>query len=409
MKYACIGEHLRHSFSKEVHNALADYEYEIFEVAKNELDAFMKKRDFLGINVTIPYKEAVIPYLYEIDEAARAIGAVNTVVNKNGKLYGYNTDFYGMSELFRYNNISPSGKKAVILGSGGTAKTARAVLTALGASEIITVSRGEKEGAVSYETLYKSHTDAAIIVNTTPVGMFPNTEACPVDLSKFTRLSGVVDAVYNPLRTALVSEAIEKGITATGGLFMLVAQAVRASELFTGNTYKNGELQSVYKKILSEKENVVLVGMPSSGKSTVGKELSKILSRELYDSDTLITERYGNISEIFARLGEGAFREYETEVIKELSAKTGVIIATGGGAVLRRENVEALKRNGKIFFLDRALENLIPTSDRPLSSSNEALKKRFEERYPIYKEISDFRIEVSGTPLSVSEKIKELL
>ena len=177
MKYACIGEHLRHSFSKEVHNALADYEYEIFEVAKNELDAFMKKRDFLGINVTIPYKEAVIPYLYEIDEAAKAIGAVNTVVNKNGKLYGYNTDFYGMSELFRYNNISPSGKKAVILGSGGTAKTARAVLTALGASEIITVSRGEKDGAVSYETLYKSHTDAEIIVNTTPVGMFPNTEA----------------------------------------------------------------------------------------------------------------------------------------------------------------------------------------------------------------------------------------
>lgn len=409
MKYACIGEHLRHSFSKEVHNALADYEYEIFEVAKNELDAFMKKRDFLGINVTIPYKEAVIPYLYEIDEAARAIGAVNTVVNKNGKLYGYNTDFYGMSELFRYNNISPSGKKAVILGSGGTAKTARAVLAALGASEIITVSRGEKEGAVSYETLYKSHTDAEIIVNTTPVGMFPNTEDSPVDLSKFTRLSGVVDAVYNPLRTALVSEAIKRGITATGGLFMLVAQAVRASELFTGNTYKNGELQSVYKKILSEKENVVLVGMPSSGKSTVGKELSKILSRELYDSDALITERYGNISEIFTRLGEGAFREYETEVIKELSAKTGVIIATGGGAVLRRENVEALKRNGKIFFLDRALENLIPTSDRPLSSSNEALKKRFEERYPIYNEVSDFRIEVSGTPLSVSKKIKELL
>lgn len=409
MKYACIGEHLRHSFSKEVHNALADYEYEILEIPKTKLDSFMKERDFLGINVTIPYKEAVIPYLYEIDEAAKAIGAVNTIVNKDGKLFGYNTDFYGMRELFRYNNISPKGKKAVILGSGGTAKTARAVLKSLGASEIITVSRGQKGGAISYSELYKSNADAEIMINTTPVGMFPNTYASPVDLDKFPKISGVIDAVYNPLRTTLVSSALKRGIPASSGLFMLVAQAVRASELFTGKLYEEGELQRVYEKILTEKENVVLVGMPSSGKSTVGKELSSMLSREFYDSDDFIEARYGKIGDIFANEGEMAFRNYESEIIAELSLKTGAVIATGGGAVLREANVEALKKNGKIFFLDKALEDLTPTESRPLSSSLEALKKRYEERYPIYESCADFKIEVSGTPSYVCEKIKELI
>ncbi len=409
MKYACIGEHLRHSFSKEVHNALADYEYEIREIPKDELDAFMKSGDFLGINVTIPYKEAVIPYLYEIDEAAKSIGAVNTIVNKNGRLFGYNTDFYGMCELFSHANVNPRGKKCAILGSGGTAKTAAAVLNSLGASEVLTVSRTEKKGAVGYSELYEKHEDCDIIVNTTPVGMFPNTQNSPVDLEKFPKLSGVIDAVYNPLKTELVSSAKKRGIPASGGLFMLVAQAVRASELFTGKSYETGTLERVYRKIESEKENIVLIGMPSSGKSTVGKELSRALGRKLYDSDDLIEQKHGKISEIFTKSGEEVFREYESEAIEELSQKTGIIIATGGGAVLRQKNVETLKKNGKLFFLDRALEDLTPTDDRPLSSSYEALKKRYEERYPIYNEACDFKIKVSGEPSSVAEKIKELV
>lgn len=409
MKYACIGEHLKHSFSKEVHNALADYEYEIREIPKTELDSFMQKRDFLGINVTIPYKQDVIPYLSEIDDAAKQIGAVNTIVNKNGELFGYNTDFYGMCELFKHAGISVFGKKAAILGSGGTAKTAKAVLTFLGASKIITVSRSDKDGAVSYGELYEKHADIDIILNTTPVGMYPDTQKSPVELSKFKKLSGVIDAIYNPLRTKLVSEALNIGIRAEGGLFMLVAQAVRASEIFLDKKYGNTLLLKVYEKILAEKENTVLVGMPSSGKTTLGKALAESLSREFYDSDAEIEKIHGNISDIFALMGEDTFRCYETEILNELSKKNGVVIATGGGAVLRQENVFNLKMNGKIVFLDRALEDLTPTRDRPLSKDYEALKKRFYERYPIYDSVCDLKVEVKGTPDELSKKIKERL
>ncbi len=409
MKYACIGEHLKHSFSKEIHNALADYEYEIKEIPKEELDSFMRMHDFLGINVTIPYKELVIPYLYEIDSAAREIGAVNTVVNKGGKLYGYNTDFYGMSELFRHAGISAKGKKAAILGSGGTAKTAKAVLTALGASEIFTVSRKKSNDTISYEELYGKHSDTEIIVNTTPVGMFPDTDKAPIEIDKFKRLSGVIDAVYNPIRTSLISSAKERGIPAEGGLYMLVAQAVRASELFIGKKYENGELLRVFNKTISEKENLVLIGMPSSGKTTLGRALSTLLSRPLYDSDEEIAKLYGDIPTIFKTFGEAAFRDYESEAIKELSKKTGAIISTGGGAVLREENVKALKKNGKIIFLNRALEDLTPTLDRPLSSDNEALLKRYTERYPIYNAAADLTVNVEGTPEELAKKIKESL
>jgi len=409
MKYACIGEHLKHSFSKEIHNALADYEYEIKEISREGLDAFMREHDFCGINVTIPYKELVIPYLAEIDDAAREIGAVNTVVNKNGKLFGYNTDFYGMTELFRKRGINVPGKKAAILGSGGTAKTARAVLKFLGASQILTVSRKIGDGVISYDELYEKHTDTEIIVNTTPVGMFPETDKTPLMIKKFKKLSGLIDAVYNPLRTTLVSEALELGIAAEGGLYMLVAQAVRASELFLGKKYESCVTERIFEKTLREKENIVLIGMPSSGKTTLGRELSSLLSRELYDSDAEIVAKYGEIPEIFKAKGEKTFRDYETEAIKMLSAKTGVIIATGGGAVLREENVKALKKNGKIVFLDRSLEDLTPTDDRPLSSDIEALTARYNERYPIYTAAADLKIEVSGMPVELAKKLKEML
>lgn len=410
MKYACIGEHLKHSFSKEIHNELADYEYEIKEIPKNELEAFALKGDFKAINVTIPYKELIMPYLYEIDEHARAIGAVNTVVNRDGRLYGYNTDFYGMTELFKHAGIVVSRKKAAILGSGGTAKTARAVLSSLGAKEILTVSRGEGEGRISYEELYQKHSDTEIIVNTTPVGMFPKIEDTPIDPERFPKLSGVIDAVYNPLRTTLILGARELGIPAEGGLYMLVAQAVRASEIFIDASYSQNELERVYKKTLRQKENIVLIGMPSSGKTTLGRQLSFTLGRELFDSDELIISRTGmEIKDIFEKYGEAEFRKIESEVIAELSQKTGVIISTGGGAVLDEKNVFALRKNGILVFLDRELDALSATSDRPLSSDRETLERRYRERMPIYKGCADITLKVEGTPRELAERLETML
>lgn len=408
MKYGCIGEHLKHSFSKEIHNALADYDYEIREVERGALDAFAEAKDFLAINVTIPYKELIMPHLYYIDEHAAAIGAVNTVVNRGGKLYGYNTDFYGMSMLFSHAGIKVCGKKVAILGTGGTSKTAREVAKALLAREILTVSRRRGEGAVSYEDLYNLHSDTEIIINTTPVGMFPNILDKPVDLSSFKNLSGVIDAVYNPLRTPLISQAISMGIPAEGGLYMLVAQAVRASEIFLDKKYPPDALDKVYKKIFLEKENIVLVGMPASGKSTVGAMLAKLLNRDLVDTDALIVESEGvSIPDIFASRGEKYFRDRESEAVLAASALTSVIIATGGGAILREENVKMLKENGRLYFIDRPLCDLVPTSDRPLSSDRDAIEKRYNERYDIYRQVSDVRIDADCNAKEVTNRISE--
>lgn len=406
MKYGCIGEHLKHSFSKEIHNALADYEYEILEIEKDKLSEFAEKKDFSAINVTIPYKEQIMPHMYFIDEHARSIGAVNTVVNRDGRLYGYNTDFYGMSMLIKHANIDITDKKVAILGTGGTSKTSLAVAKALGAREIIRVSRSAREDAVSYSQLYENHKDVEIIINTTPTGMFPSIFDSPVDLSCFKKLSGVIDAVYNPLRTTLILESRKRKISAEGGLYMLVAQAVRASEIFIDKSYDDAELSRVYKKIFSEKENVVLIGMPASGKSTVGKLLSEKLGRKFIDTDILIEEKAKkSIPEIFSEYGERGFREIEAEVIREASAITGAVIATGGGAVLREDNVDALKRNGRLYFIDRPLCDLIPTEDRPLSSTKEAIEKRYNERYSIYTLSADVKIDASCDADGVSDKI----
>ena len=408
MKYGCIGEHLKHSFSKEIHNAFADYDYEICEIPRCDLGAFFDVSDFSAINVTIPYKEEVIPYLYYIDDFAKSIGAVNTIVNRDGKLYGYNTDFYGMTSLIHHAGVSLKGKKVAILGTGGTSKTAYAVAKAEGASSIIKVSRSGKDSAVTYEELYRSHLDTEIFINTTPVGMFPNIFGKAVDISAFKSLSGVFDAIYNPLRSEMISDAKSLGIPCEGGLYMLVAQAVRASEIFLDKEYPHGTLDRVFEKIYREKENIVLVGMPASGKSTVGKILSEKLGREMIDTDDMIIEKAGMpITEIFGRMGEKYFRDLETECVKEASAKSSVIIATGGGVPLRAENVGALRLNGKIFFLDRPLEMLIPTDSRPLSSDRESLEKRYNERYGIYTECCDVKVDASQDAILVAEKIIE--
>ncbi len=409
MKYGCIGEHLKHSFSKEIHNALSDYDYEIREIARAELDAFCLERPFSAINVTIPYKELVIPHLYYIDDFAKEIGAVNTVVNRDGKLYGYNTDFYGMTMLLRHAGITVEGKKVIILGTGGTSKTAFAVAKSEGAKDIFRVSRGGKEGAITYKELYENHTDAEVIINTTPLGMFPNIFDNSLDISRFPDLSGVIDAVYNPLRTPLISAALERGISAEGGLYMLVAQAVRASEIFLDKTYPENTLDKVFDKILQEKENVVLTGMPASGKSTVGVMLAEELGREFIDTDDMITEKAGmQITDIFSKYGEKYFRDLEEECVKAASARSSVVIATGGGVPLRESNVRALKQNGKLFFIDRPLESLVPTSSRPLSSDRASIEKRYNERYGLYLETCDERVDARCDAQAVAERIMEI-
>ena len=408
MKYGCIGEVLKHSFSKEIHSHLAEYDYKICEVERDKLGEFAEKKSFKAINVTIPYKEMIIPYLYYIDPMAKLIGAVNTVVNKGGRLYGYNTDFYGMKMLLAHAGVELKDKKVIILGTGGTSKTAVAVATDCGAKEVIRASRTAREDAISYQQMYREHTDAEVIINTTPVGMYPNILGSPVDIDKFPSLVGVIDAVYNPLSSELVESARARGIAAEGGLYMLVAQAVRASEIFIDKVYPEGELERVYKLVYNSKRNIVLTGMPASGKSTVGKILARLYSRELVDTDTLIEKMTKkSIPEIFKTEGEEKFREYEREAVKEASAKTGVIIATGGGAVLCKENIENLKKNGRIYFIDRPLEALVPTDDRPLSSDKEAIKKRYEERYSIYCSTADIKIGADCDAMSVAEKIKE--
>ena len=406
MKYGLIGEHLGHSFSKEVHSMLSDYDYEITEITPDKLDSFMSKAEFDAINVTIPYKEAVMPYLYYISDEARAIGSVNTIVNRGGKLYGYNTDFYGMTSLINKMHLDLKGKKTVILGTGGTAKTAFAVAKSLGADTILKVSRTKKGDAIGYGELEELHKDAEIIINTTPKGMYPDNFSSPINLDVFDRLEGVIDAIYNPIRTKLVIDALDRGIKAEGGLYMLVAQAVFASEIFLDTKYPAEKLNKIYNKIRRRKENIVLIGMPACGKTTVSKLIAKELSRDCLDTDEMVVKSRGmTITEIFESEGEKAFRDYETQEIANVSLQNNKIIATGGGAVLKRENVNMLRQNGVIFFIDRPYEKLTPTTDRPLARDLDSIKQRYEERYQIYCSAADFVIDADDTPYNIAKKI----
>ena len=406
MEYGLIGEKLPHSFSKEIHEKLAGYDYQLKELTPAQLPGFLKERAFKGINVTIPYKQTVIPYLDEIDPKAAAIGAVNTIVNRDGRLCGYNTDYDGMVALVRHAGLSLEGKTVLILGTGGTSKTAMAVAKDLGASDIRRVSRSGKEGAISYEEAQRL--PVQILINTTPSGMYPNPDGQPMDLSRFGWLEGVLDAVYNPLRTRLVLQARDNGARAQSGLYMLVSQAAVACEHFLGEKLPAGALQTVYRAIHGEKQNIVLTGMPGSGKSTVGRILAREMGREFVDTDTeIIRLAKKPISDIFAQRGEAYFRDLESQVIAQLAQRTGLVIATGGGAILRAENVRRLRQNGRIYFLDRPVEDIVPTDDRPLSRDREALEKRYAERYPRYVTAADTRIPVNGSADTVAKAIRE--
>ena len=399
MEYGLIGEHLPHSFSKIIHEKLAPYSYELHELRPDEVDSFMRGKEFKGINVTIPYKQTVIPYLDEISDQARSIGAVNTVVNRNGRLCGYNTDYFGMKSLIERLGIDPAGKKVLILGTGGTSKTAFAVATDMGASEVYKVSRTGKEGVPTYEEAYERHTDAQIIINTTPCGMYPAIDDCPLDLSRFPDLCGVIDAIYNPLRTVLILEAQKRGIPAEGGLYMLVVQAVYAAELFADRKIESEKTDQVFKEILNSKRNIVLSGMSLAGKTTLGTLLAKKLDRVLEDTDQMIIRKEQRpITEIFATDGEKYFRDLETEMARILAPQNGLVIATGGGLILRPENVDALKKNGCIIFLDRPFNQILPADDRPLANTKEKVAALLEKRYPIYKATCDESITNDLTP-----------
>lgn len=410
MKYGLLGEKLGHSFSKEIHALLADYEYELRELSADELEYLFRKKDFKAVNVTIPYKQTVIPYLDEISERAKKTGAVNAVVNRDGKLFGDNTDFAGMRALALHAGTDMKGKKVLVLGTGGTSNTACAVAEDLGAKEVFRVSRTKKDDAVTYEEAAEKHSDAQIIINTTPVGMFPKTDASPIDISAFPQLETVLDAIFNPLRTELVLDAQKKGINASGGLYMLVSQAVYASALFLGKDADERKTDEVYRKILNEKRNVFLIGMPSSGKSSVGRKLAELTGMPFEDTDATLVEKFGEpITDFIRKNGEKAFRDAESEVIAKAAEKKGSITATGGGAVLREENIRKMKKNGITVFLDRDLFLLTATSDRPLSSTKEALERLYNERFPIYEKAADVTVKSNDEIGAVAQAVRKEL
>ncbi len=408
MKYGLIGEKLGHSFSREIHARIADYTYELLELTPQEVGPFIERADFDAINVTIPYKTTVIPYLDYIHPLAQAIGAVNTVVKREGKLYGYNTDYFGMKYLLDSLGWQPEGKKVLILGTGATSPTAMTLLKDLGATPI-RVSRTAKGEAVDYPTAYARHTDAAYILNTTPVGMYPHHEGTPIDISCFPHLLGVADAIYHPLRTKLILSAKERGLAAEGGLAMLAAQALQGAELFLDTPLDPALIRQVVREVEREKEHLILIGMPGCGKSTVGKLLAKELNRPCIDIDALIVEEAGcDIPTLFRERGEPYFRDLEARVLeKTLYGKTGAVICTGGGVPLREENRLAMAATGRIFWLDRSPELLIPTSDRPTASTREAMEKRYAERLPVYSATAHCRIPADESPEAVMNYVKK--
>ena len=406
MDYGLIGERLPHSFSKEIHEKIADYHYSLKELKPDEVKDFILSKNFKAINVTIPYKQTVIPFLDEISAEAEAIGAVNTIVNRGGVLCGYNTDFGGMRALIERTEVELKYKKALILGTGGTSKTAAAVCERLGAKAILRVSRSGREGSITYEQAYADHSDADVIINTTPCGMYPDIFACPIDPDRFPNLSGVIDAVYNPLCTTLILRAKERGINAAGGLYMLVAQAALAAQHFMDKELETVALTNrIYNEIYFSKRNIALSGMPGSGKSTVGRIIAEQLDRELIDTDALITERAGEITKIFSEHGEAYFRDLETAVIREISSRSGKVISLGGGAILRRENVDALRHNGEIFFIDRSPDFLIPTDDRPLADEKEKIMRLYDARIDRYMSTADYIIDGDCDPDDVADSV----
>ena len=388
MKCCLIGETLKHSLSKQLHNKMGGYSYELVEVAKGELGQFVKSNKFDAYNVTIPYKSEIIPLLDDLSKTALDIGAVNTVVCKEGRLTGYNTDYYGMKYMICSSKFYFDGKTVMVLGSGATSKTAVYVAKSLGAKKILVVSR---KGAINYDNCYNFSPD--YIINTTPVGTFPNQDESAVDISKFTNLLGVVDVVYNPLKTKLLFQAEQLNIKNVGGLKMLVAQAKYARDLFINGEVnfvdEDDNIEKLYLDLIKEQQNVVLIGMAGCGKSTIGKVLASILNKEFVDTDQLVEIKAGlSIPEIFEKFGEEKFREIEREVVNEVSLKRNSVIATGGGVVVNPNNKFSLKCSAKVVWIKRNLDKLAIVG-RPLYNKQDSKIKLYKERENLYNDFAD--------------------
>jgi len=402
--YGLLGRKLGHSFSPQIHKELGGYDYVLFEREPEEVAQFLKSGEFTGINVTIPYKQTVMPYCDELSPAAQAIGSVNTIVRRpDGSLYGHNTDYDGFRYMLRSMGVDPKGKKALVLGNGGAAKTVRAVLRELGAGETVTISRSGEDNYTNLER----HKDAALIVNATPVGMYPETEAAAVDLAMFPNCQAVADLIYNPARTQLLLQAESLGMKTVNGLGMLVEQARCASELFTGSVIDESATAMITAKIAAETMNIALIGMAGCGKTTVGTELARRLGRKFVDMDEEIVKRAGkSIPDIFAGEGEEAFRSLETQVLRELAPQSALVIATGGGVVTRERNLPLLRKNSRIVRLLRPVEEL-PSDGRPLSQKYTPSQLAME-REPLYNSWKEIAVNVTEPAETAECIIKEV-
>lgn len=405
MRCGLLGKTLGHSYSPQIHAQLGDYSYELFEKQPEELENFLRHGAFDALNVTIPYKKAVLPYCAVLSDAVKAIGSANTLVRQpDGTLFADNTDAFGFSCIADECGVDIAGKKALVFGSGGASVTAQYVLKERGAREVLVISRS---GEHNYENLAE-HADAEILVNTTPLGMYPNNGASPVDLTRFPRCEAVLDVVYNPVRTALLLQAEALGIPHAGGLLMLVAQAKRASELFTGSAIADARIGEIYRTLAVQMQNIVLVGMPGCGKSSIGTLLAEKLDRPFLDADAEIEQAAGMpIPEFFKLYGEAAFRDLESRVLSSLGKRSGAVIATGGGAVLREENYAALHQNSTIVWLTRDLARL-PIDGRPVSQAT-SLDALFAARKARYERFADHIIDNNGAPDETVRAILEAL
>lgn len=405
LKCGLLGEKLGHSYSPQIHSMLADYEYKLFEKSPEELEDFLKSGEFDGLNVTIPYKKSVMPYCAELSPTAAQIGSVNTIVRRSdGSLYGDNTDAFGFENLIVHNGIEVKGKKALVLGTGGASVTAQAVLKNLGASEVVVISR---KGEDNYENIAK-HADAETIANTTPVGMYPNNGKAAVDLTQFPKLSGVLDVVYNPARTALLLQAEKLCIPCAGGLYMLVSQAKRSCELFTGKSIPDSEIDRIERVLSHQMQNIVIIGMPGSGKTAVSTMLAERLGRKIFDTDTIVSEKAGmTIPEIFAAQGEAGFRKLETEATAEVGKLSGNIISTGGGVVTVADNYELLHQNGVIVWIERDT-NKLARDGRPISLSSD-LNELYAARLPLYERFADIKADNNGDINDTVNAIMEMI
>ena len=405
MQCGLLGRKLGHSYSPAIHSMLADYSYELFEREPEEVGAFLRSGDWSGLNVTIPYKKTVLPYCAELSDTARAIGSVNTLVRRpDGSICGDNTDACGFETLVRISGIKVKGKKVLVLGSGGASVSVCYILRRLEAGSVTVISRG---GADNYDNLDR-HADAEIIVNTTPLGTYPNNGSAAVDLTAFPRCEGVLDIVYNPARTALILQAEKLGIPCASGLTMLVAQARRSSELFTGDSIADSEVERITAALSKSMQNIILIGMPGSGKSSLARLLAEALSRPVYEADAEIEKAAGRtIPAIFAAEGEEGFRARETAVLRELGKLSGAVISTGGGCVTREENYDLLHQNGTMIWVRRDVA-LLPKEGRPISLRSD-LKELYEKRKPLYERFADKTVDNDGPLAETLDKLLEVV